>query len=114
MAASQAPRGVIWRSTRTRLGEPLGARWACCRPSAFGIRSSLRRSLCPGIIYVAFLVQNFDESIAFFESKGVTVLDDASAAVALGLGSARISPTSHAKSRFVADVDGNFIRLVGA
>lgn len=70
--------------------------------------------LCPGIVYAAFFVQNFDESIAFLESKGAKVLDDASAAAAFGLGSARISPTSYAKSRFMADTDGNFVRLVGA
>lgn len=69
--------------------------------------------LCPGIIYPALQVDNFDESIQFLQKEGVQVLDDAAASTEFGLGAARISPVGTLKSRFIRDVDGNIIRLIG-
>jgi len=87
----------------------------CSEPAASNVLldGPLSAGLCPGIVYAAFHLENFEESVRFLESRGVRVFDDAAAITEFGLGTARMTPTSYPQSRFICDPDGSLIRLVG-
>lgn len=74
------------------------------------LEGPMSAGLCPGIVYPAYLLENFEESVKFLEANGIELFDDDVAAEKLQLGS-RFCPQP--RSKFLTDPDGSVIRIIG-